>query len=400
MTYLKCRHCSETLNHSFLDLGHQPPSNAYLEEQHLCFSEVTYPLKVYVCTSCWLVQLPKHAEASELFNADYAYFSSTSSTWCEHSEAFVHHAVARLGLTENSMVTEIASNDGYLLQHLVALGIPCLGIEPTMATAHAAMTRGVPTLIDFFGSSLAKELDKSDLIVANNVLAHVPDINDFMEGLALLLKPEGMISIEFPHLLNLVRLNQFDTIYHEHYSYLSLDFVSRLSLSFGLQVIDVEAIHTHGGSLRIWLAHSGTFSPSSSVNEVLNAELDFGLRDLDVYKNMQTRANQVKYSLLKLLIDAKSRNKAVFGYGAAAKGNTLLNFAGVRDDLLPFVADRAPSKQGKFLPGSHIPIVHPDFLCNNNPDLVLLLPWNLLKEIKCQMPDYRFVTVIPNLHYC
>jgi len=399
MPNLKCRHCLSPLDHSFLDLGHQPPSNSYLDHQRLGLPEITYPLKTYVCTECWLVQLPKHAEAHELFTDDYAYFSSTSTTWCAHAEKFVNQAITRLGLTANSLVTEIASNDGYLLQYLVDLGIPCVGIEPTSATAQAAIKRGIPTIIRFFGVSLAQELEKADLIIANNVLAHVPDINNFMQGLALLLKPDGMISVEFPHLLNLLYGNQFDTIYHEHYSYLSLDIVVRLCTEFGLEVIDVERLNTHGGSLRVWAAHSGRYVPTKSVKVVLNLETKLGLRNLKSYDSLQSKADETKYALLKLLIDAKSRNEIVYGYGAAAKGNTLLNFAGIRSDLLPFVIDRAHSKQGKYLPGSHIPIVGPDQLDNCNPDLLLVLPWNLVREIKHQLPRYRLATVIPEVIY-
>lgn len=396
---LRCRHCLSPLDHSFLDLGHQPLSNSYLDQEQLCLPEITYPLKVYVCTECWLVQLPKHAEAAQLFNQDYSYFSSTSSTWCLHAQQFVTKAVARLNLTSNSLVTEIASNDGYLLQYLAALDIPCVGIEPSSATAKVAIDKGLPTIIDFFGSSLAQRLEKSDLVIANNVLAHVPDINDFIKGLALLLKSDGMISIEFPHLVNLIRFNQFDTIYHEHYSYLSLEFVLCLSATVGLQVVDVEALTTHGGSLRVWLAHQGMYTPTNTVKEVLEQERVFGITSLNRYSSMQTKADQVKYNLLNLLIDAKLSNKSVAGYGAAAKGNTLLNYAGVKSDLLPFVADRALSKQGKFLPGSHIPIVDTVILEECKPDLVLLLPWNLVKEVKSQLQSYQLVTVIPNVKY-
>ena len=267
-----CRHCGSPLVHEVIDLGHQPPSNAYLTEEQLALPEITYPLKVFVCSNCWLMQLPAHAAADQLFTPDYAYFSSTSSSWCAHAKSFVTQAIDRLGLDKSSHVVELASNDGYLLQYVKQQGIPCLGIEPTHATAEAARAKGIETLEEFFGIDLAEKLAKADLIVANNVLAHVPDINDFVAGIKCLLKPDGQASIEFPHLLNLLQGNQFDTIYHEHYSYISLKVVQRIAKAAGLQVVDVEQLQTHGGSLRIWLAHQGHVDEDESVSEVIALE--------------------------------------------------------------------------------------------------------------------------------
>lgn len=392
-----CRHCGSPLDHTVIDLGHQPPSNGYLTAEQLLGPEITYPLKVYVCTSCWLVQLPAHAAAEELFTADYAYFSSTSSSWCAHAERFVGEAVERLGLGANSLVVELASNDGYLLQYVQQRGIPCLGIEPTRATAEAAQAKGIETLERFFGLALAQGLEKADLVVANNVLAHVPDINDFVAGIACLLKPQGRASIEFPHLLRLLAGNQFDTIYHEHYSYLSLKVVQRIAAVSGLQVVDVEQLSTHGGSLRVWLGHQGAAEPTPAVAAVLADEAAAGLESLDAFDNFQCRAEAAKHGLMEFLLQAKTEGKRVLGYGAAAKGNTLLNYAGIRADLLLAVADRAPSKQGRYLPGSHIPVISPEELAAQHPDALLVLPWNLINELRQQWPNHALVTAIPSL---
>jgi len=392
-----CRHCLSPLEHTVIDLGHQPPSNAYLTAEQLLVPEVTYPLQVYVCTNCWLVQLPAHAAAEELFTEDYAYFSSTSSSWCAHSERFVDAAVERLELGAESKVVELASNDGYLLQYVQKRGIPCLGIEPTHATAEAARAKGIETIERFFGVALAEELEPADLIVANNVLAHVPDINDFVAGIARLLKPQGLASIEFPHLLRLLEGNQFDTIYHEHYSYLSLRVVQRIAVSAGLEVVDVEHLLTHGGSLRVWLARQGAAEPTEVVSKVLADEETAGLQSFSAYENFQQRAEAAKFGLLEFLLQAKRKGRRVLGYGAAAKGNTLLNYAGVKADLLAAVADRAPSKQGSYLPGSHIRVITPEELEGMNPDALLVLPWNLMNEISKQLPRNVLVTAIPSL---
>ena len=391
-----CRHCSSPLEFSVIDLGHQPPSNAYLTEASLLLAEVTYPMNVYLCTNCWLVQLPEHASANTLFDENYAYFSSTSSSWCSHSRRFAENAIAHFGLTENSFVIEIASNDGYLLQYFNQHGVPSLGIEPTHSTAVAAREKGVNTLEEFFGTKVAQALPKADLVIANNVLAHVPDINNFLKGISIVLKPTGKVSIEFPHLLQLLINNQFDTIYHEHYSYLSLSVVKRIAHTVGLVVIDVEELTTHGGSLRVWLSHeSQSDSVNSRVEDVIQKESDASLETTLPYKGFQDRAKSIKLDLLRFLISSHERNELVVGYGAAAKGNTLLNYSGVSTDLLPCVADKSKSKQHKYLPGSHIPVVTPEFMNNQNPDKILILPWNLADELKAQMPDRHLITFVP-----
>jgi SAM-dependent methyltransferase len=386
-----------------IDLGHQPPSNAYLTPEQLAEPEITYPLKVFVCTGCWLVQLPAHASAEQLFTADYAYFSSTSSSWCALAERFVSAAVERLELGPASQVVELASNDGYLLQYVQQRAIPCLGIEPTQATAEAARARGIPTIERFFGVALAEELvaegKAADLVVANNVLAHVPDINDFVAGIARLLKPKGRVSIEFPHLLRLLEGNQFDTIYHEHYSYLSLRVVQRIAKLAGLEVVDVEEISTHGGSLRVWLGHQNGAVVTDAVEQVLACEAKAGLETLEAYRGFQQRAEAAKHGLLEFLLQARREGKRVLGYGAAAKGNTQLNYAGIRADLVPAVADLAPSKQGKMLPGSHIPVISPEQLASEGADALLVLPWNLIEEVREQMPGTELVTAIPEVRH-
>lgn len=409
MTYY-CRHCGSHLSHEVIDLGHQPPSNAYLTTAQLLEPEITYPLKVYLCTQCWLMQLPAHAAAADLFTADYAYFSSTSKSWCAHAERFVESAIQRLGLTSESQVVEIASNDGYLLQYVQQQGIPCLGIEPTQATAAAARTRGIETLEQFFGVTLATDLvaggglvaGGADLVVANNVLAHVPDINDFIAGIAQLLKPTGRAAIEFPHLLRLLAGNQFDTIYHEHYSYLSLRVVQRLAVMVGLAVEDVEELPTHGGSLRVWLAHQGLAKPTVAVDKILTEEVEAGLETSVAYTHFQHRAEAAKNALLRFLLMAKEKKEQVLGYGAAAKGNTLLNYAGVRQDLLPAIYDAAIAKQYKFMPGSHIPILPSNQILKEQPNYVLILPWNIAAEVSEQNAALKqsgacFVTAIPFL---
>jgi len=399
MSQVCCRHCGSPLEHTVIDLGHQPPSNAYLTPEQLAEPEITYPLKVFVCGRCWLVQLPAHASAEQLFTADYAYFSSTSSSWCAHAERFVAAAVERLELGAASQVVELASNDGYLLQYVQQRGIPCLGIEPTHATAEAARALGIPTIERFFGVALAEELvaegKAADLVVANNVLAHVPDINDFVAGIARLLKPAGRASIEFPHLLRLLEGNQFDTIYHEHYSYLSLRVVQRIAKLAGLEVVDVEEISTHGGSLRVWLAPQVAAVATEAVGRLLAAEASAGLESLEAYQGFQKRAEAAKHALLEFLLQARREGKRVLGYGAAAKGNTLLNYAGIRADLLPAVADRAASKQGKLLPGSHIPVISPEQVQAESPDALLVLPWNLIEELRAQLYDHELLTAIP-----
>ncbi|MDH3325830.1 MAG: class I SAM-dependent methyltransferase [Gammaproteobacteria bacterium] len=405
---MNCRHCTNPLSHVFLDIGFAPPSNAYLTKQQLKEPEVYYPLKVFVCDSCWLVQTEDYACADVLFDKDYAYFSSTSSSWLEHARCYVEDIVPKLQLDENSFVIEIASNDGYLLKNFISNGIPCLGIEPTQSTAAAAEALGIPVVREFFGADLAKTLSKSgrkaDLIIGNNVFAHVPDINDFTAGLKCVLNLEGSITLEFPHLLNLISENQFDTVYHEHFSYLSLNSVSTILKKQDLRVWDVERLSTHGGSLRVFICHIESSKASSTVvSEILQQEKAYGLLSLKPYELFQVNANKVKNDLVQFLISEHSKGKRIAAYGAAAKGNTLLNYGGVKPDLIEFVCDAAESKQNKFLPGSHIPILMPSALREKKPDWVIIFPWNLVDEIK-NAHSYigewggKFVTAVPKLN--
>ncbi|WP_234053126.1 MULTISPECIES: class I SAM-dependent methyltransferase [unclassified Xanthobacter] len=404
---MKCRHCSAPLAHTFLDLGFAPPSNAYLCAADLHRPEVYFPLKVKVCDRCWLVQTEDYAAADALFTPGYAYFSSTSSSWLAHAARYVEKMIGKLELDAGSFVIEVASNDGYLLKNFVAAGIPCLGIEPTASTADAAEKLGIPVLRKFFGAAvgrrLAAEGQQADLVIGNNVYAHVPDINDFTAGLAAVLKPTGTITLEFPHLMRLIDEAQFDTVYHEHFSYLSLRTVGRLFASAGLRVFDVEELPTHGGSLRIFGCHHEDARPTSAaVHDLLALERERGLEDLATYSAFQARADRIKDDLLSFLIARKREGRRVAAYGAAAKGNTLLNYAGVKPDLLPFVCDAAPSKQGHFMPGSHIPILPPSALLEQPVDDVLILPWNIADEVRRQNAELaargtRFVTAVPRL---
>lgn len=392
---MKCRHCGTELAMPFLDLGSAPPSNSYLTSAALHASEKWYPLKVMVCTKCWLVQTEDFADHEDLFSADYAYFSSFSDSWLRHARSYVKAMAGRFALGDTSHVVEIAANDGYLLQYVRERGIPCLGVEPTASTAAAAREKGVDIVESFFGRGLANELlaagKAADLMVANNVLAHVPDINDFVGGFALLLKENGVATFEFPHLLRLVEGVHFDTVYHEHFSYLSLSVVMRIFERSGLRVCDVEELPTHGGSLRVFAqrADTGTLPVTSSVEQMLGRESAAGLMTASYYQGFQPRAEKIKDDLLEFLVDAKRSGKTVAAYGAAAKGNTLLNFAGIRVDLVEFVVDRNPSKQGKFMPGSRIPIVGEDHLKTKRPDVVLVLPWNLRSEVDAQLAYIR-----------
>ena len=404
---MNCRHCQAPLEHTFVDLGFAPPSNAYLTKSDLTRPEKYYPLKVKVCIQCWLVQTEDYAEADELFNSDYAYFSSTSTSWLEHAGAYAEKVIDQFNLDSESFVIEVASNDGYLLKNFVEAGIPCLGIEPTDSTAAAAEKIGIPVLRDFFGEKLGGKLaiegKQADLIAGNNVYAHVPDINDFTKGLMLALKAGGTITLEFPHIMRLIEHAQFDTIYHEHFSYLSLFTVSRIFESVGLRVWDVDQLSTHGGSLRIYGCHAhDERETNEAVQQILDKEKGAGLQSLHMYQNFQPRANQIKNDLLTYLLEAKRNGKQVAAYGAAAKGNTLLNYAGVKPDLLSFVCDAAEAKQGKYLPGSHIPIRSPKALSAESLDDVLILPWNIAEEIKNQLDDLsvknvRFITAVPEL---
>lgn len=404
---MNCRHCGEPLQHTFLDLGFAPPSNSYLSGAELNAPEIYFPLKLKVCDNCWLVQTEDYAKAELFFSKDYAYFSSTSTSWMEHAARYAESITDRLGLSASSFVIEVASNDGYLLRNFLAAGIPCLGIEPTASTAAAAERLGIPVVREFFGEELGKRLARdgqaADLIAGNNVYAHVPDINDFTRGLKAALKSGGTITLEFPHLMRLIEHTQFDTVYHEHFSYLSLYTVSRIFAAAGLRVFDVEELPTHGGSLRVFGCHADDArADGGRVAAVLRAEADAGLQNLDIYQAFQERANEVKNGLLSFLLDQKRAGKKVAAYGAAAKGNTLLNYAGVKPDLLSFVCDAAPSKQGKHLPGSHIPIFAPEKLMAEKPDFVLILPWNIAAEVMQQTSYIRewggqFACAVPTL---
>lgn len=404
---MKCRHCGSALALSMIDLGSAPPSNAYLSAERLHQPELWYPLRVLVCESCWLAQTEDFARADELFAGDYAYFSSYSSSWLEHARRYVADMRQRFGLGAASQVVEVAANDGYLLRQVREAGIPCYGVEPTASTAAAARALGLEIIERFFGTALAGELSaagrQADLIAANNVLAHVPDINDFVAGFALLLRPGGVATFEFPHLLRLLAESQFDTIYHEHYSYLSLTSVTHIFAANGLQVFDVDELPTHGGSLRVFAQRAdGPHPLAPTVAAILEDEARAGLTRRDTYLELQTQAETIKNTLLRSLLDFQARGARVGAYGAAAKGNTLLNFAGVRPDLLPWVVDRNPHKQGQYLPGSRIPIVSVDHLWAQRPDYVLILPWNLRDEVSNQLGAIRdwggrFVTAVPEL---
>ena len=404
---MNCRHCKIPLTHIFLDLGVAPPSNAYLTAEQLTQQETKFPLKLYVCDRCWLVQTEDVTAADKLFTNDYAYFSSVSQGWLSHAERYCHQIIQRLQLDQNSLIVEVAANDGYLLKNFVAAAIPCLGIEPTDSTADHAEKLGIPILREFFGQQLAQELTEkskqADLIIGNNVYAHVPDINDFTAGLKTLLKKDGTITLEFPHLLQLIQHRQFDTVYHEHFSYLSLNTVCQIFDKEGLRVFDVETLPTHGGSLRIYACHhADKRSTEPDVIRLLAEEKTFGLSKLNTYTGFQGYAEHIKQQLIDFLTEQKRLNKSVIAYGAAAKGNTLLNYAGISTDLLPLVVDAAASKQGKYLPGSHIPILAPDQISLKKPDFVLILPWNIAEEVMQQQSHIRewggqFVTVIPEL---
>ena len=389
---MNCRFCDAALTCEFLDLGTAPPSNAFLSADDLVRPEQWFPLKLYACSACHLVQVDEVQAHDQLFASDYVYFSSYSRSWLDHAERYVALVVDRLGLDESSLVVELASNDGYLLQYVAARGIPCLGIEPTEGTASVARKRGIETLVRFFGRGFADELaserGRADLIVGNNVLAHVPDINDFVAGIARLLSEQGTATLEFPHLLELVANRQFDTVYHEHFSYLSFHTVQRIFANHGLKVWDVEALPTHGGSLRVWACREGaTHAPTPAVEKMLAREAAAGMMDLGWYQDFQRVAECVKDEFLSFLLKQKRLGKRVAAYGAAAKGNTLINFAGIRSDLISFVVDASPHKQGRFLPGSRIPVVDEAMLERARPDFVVILPWNLRDEISRQL-DY------------
>ena len=402
----RCRFCDQPLEVVLVDLGMSPLSNAFIRPEQLRSMEPFYPLTVYVCTECFLVQVPMFEAPEEIFG-DYVYFSSYSDAWLRHAEEYCVMICKRLRLDQNSRVVEIASNDGYLLQYLKAGGIPVLGIEPAANVARVAEERGIRTVTEFFGRELARRLaaegESADLLLGNNVLAHVPDINDFVGGLKILLAPEGTITMEFPHLLRLMDETQFDTIYHEHFSYLSLTAVDTIFAAHGLTITDVEELPTHGGSLRIYAAHREVNpSRAPAVAELAQREIAAGLRSRQAYETFSARVAAVKRALLRFLIDVREAGKVVAAYGAAAKGNTLLNYCGVRRDLIDYAVDRSPHKQGLFLPGTHIPVLGPEHVRETRPDYLLILPWNIKAEIMEQMAFIRewggqFVTAIPSV---
>ncbi|MBL1140651.1 MAG: methyltransferase domain-containing protein [Proteobacteria bacterium] len=404
---MKCRHCKSELEYKFLDLGFMPPSNAYLTNKELNKPELTFPLRLFVCSNCWLVQTDDYTCAEDLFTDKYAYFSSISKQWLLHAKNYVDSISNKIGITKNSYVVEIAANDGYLLKNFVAARVPCLGIEPTASTADNAEEQGIPICREFFTKALALKLKnenkQADLIIGNNVFAHVPDINDFSEGMKILLKESGTITLEFPHLMELLKHKQFDTVYHEHFSYLSLFTVNNIFKNVGLKIWDIDKLETHGGSLRVYGCHlDDPREVSEIVNKIILEEEQLGLYDLDIYNSFQKHVDNIKNNFLSFIIKQKKKGKKIVAYGAAAKGNTLLNYAGVKSDLISCVYDAAPAKQGNYLPGSHIPILHPDEIDNDRPDFMIILPWNISNEIIQQLQHIndwgcKFVTAIPEI---
>jgi hypothetical protein len=405
---MNCRYCHHPLRFVFIDLVNSPASNSFLTKTQLNEPEIFYPLKVFVCEECFLVQVDEYKKSDAIFNGDYAYFSSYSKSWLEHAKSYTDSMIARFGFNEVTKVIEIASNDGYLLQYFKERNIPVLGIEPTTNTAEVAIAKGIDTVTEFFGTNFAQRLFnkgvKADLLLGNNVLAHVPDINDFVGGLKIVLKTEGVITMEFPHLMQLLDNNQFDTIYHEHFSYLSFYTVKQIFESKGLEMFDVEEISTHGGSLRVFAKHKEDTTKiiSDNVAKLIAKETNKGINNLNYYKGFQERAEKIKLDLWTFLIEQKRQGKKVSAYGAAAKGNTLLNYCGIKNDLIDFVVDANPHKRDKFLPASHIPVVNEDVLKAEKPDYVIILPWNLTSEITEQLGyikewNAHFVVVIPNL---
>ncbi len=405
---MNCRFCNNTLTNTFIDLVNSPASNSFLTLEQLNEPETFFPLRVFTCDKCFLVQIDEYKQSEAIFNGDYVYFSSFSTSWLTHVKSYVELMTNRFGLNKDSQVIEIASNDGYLLQYFVDKNIPVLGIEPTENTAKVAIEKGVNTITRFFGTELANELSKNgtkaDLFLGNNVLAHVPDIVDVVKGIKIILKPQGVVTIEFPHLMQLVDNNQFDTIYHEHFSYLSFFSVKQIFEAQGLEMFDVEEIPTHGGSLRIYAKHKEDNSKiiSENVSQLINKEIAKGINTLTYYEDFGQKVSKVKLDFLDFLIQQKRNNKKVAGYGAAAKGNTLLNFCGVKNDMIDFVVDRNPAKQNMFLPASHIPVYAEAALKVNKPDYIIIFPWNLKVEVIEQLSYARewgakFVIPIPYL---
>ncbi|MDE3185321.1 MAG: methyltransferase domain-containing protein [Bacteroidota bacterium] len=405
---MKCRFCKTELTHLFIDLFNSPASNSFLSKEELNEPETYFPLKVFTCPKCFLVQIDEYKKTEDIFSHQYAYFSSYSSAWLAHAKKYTEMMMGRFGYNENSQIIEIASNDGYLLQYFKEKKVPVLGVEPAKNTSDVAKQKGIESINEFFGTKLAKEMVskniKADLLIGNNVLAHVPDIVDFVTGLKLVLKDDGVITMEFPHLMQLIENNQFDTIYHEHFSYLSLHTVKKIFESQKLEIFDVDEISTHGGSIRIYAKHREDTNKeiSKNVGLLLEKENHKGITDLNYYRHFTEKALQIKLALTTFLLDKKNERKRVAAYGAAAKGNTLLNYCGIKSDLIEYVVDANPHKQNKFLPGSHIPVVDEQFLKNHIPDYVLILPWNLKEEISEQLSYIRnwngkFVTAIPVL---
>ena len=405
---MQCRFCKTELENVFIDLGSSPASNSFLTLNQLNEPEIFYPLKVYTCHHCFLVQVDEYKKSDAIFDSNYVYFSSFSSSWLQHAKDYTGLMTDRFGYNEDSLVIEVASNDGYLLQYFKQKNIPVLGIEPTANTAAAAKEKGIDSLVDFFGSRLANELAakniKADLLLGNNVLAHVPDIVDFVNGLKIVLKETGVITMEFPHLMQLIDNNQFDTIYHEHFSYLSFHTVKEIFASQGLEMFDVQEIPTHGGSLRIYAKHQTdvTKKITENVAALLKKEAVKGLRSLDYYDHFQQQALKVKLDITEFLIDQERAGKKGAAYGAAAKGNTMLNYCGIKNELIEFVVDANPHKQNKYLPASHIPVVNELYLKTSKPDFVIIFPWNLKDEITSQLSYIKdwggqFVVAIPYL---
>lgn len=404
---MNCRHCKTKISHVFCDLQTCPPSNAMINPNEINHPETYFPLKVFVCENCWLVQVDEIEKAEDIFNDEYTYFSSFSTSWLEHARRYSDYMISRFGFDSTSMVVEIASNDGYLLQYFKEKNIPVLGVEPTSNTAKVAKEKGIESINDFFGSLLAEQKlkGKADLIIGNNVLAHVPEINDFVKGVKIALKANGVNTFEFPHLCKLVEYNQFDTIYHEHFSYLSLTALKSVFESQGLEIFDVQELNTHGGSLRIFTKHIEDNSKNieHNVTNMLEYEASVGISTLKYYSGFQNKVDKIKDSFVSFLLKAKNENKKVVGYGAAAKGNTLLNYSGVKgSDLLEYVVDASPFKQNKLLPGSRISVFHPDKLLETKPDYIVIFPWNLKEEISLQLSPLRsmgtkFVVAIPEL---
>ncbi len=405
---MKCRFCENELRHEFINLVNSPPSNSFLSKEELNSPEAFFPLRLFVCDNCFLVQTDEYKKHEDIFNSNYAYYSSISASWLNHCENYVEDITSKLNLNSQSFVIEVASNDGYLLQYFKNKNIPCLGIEPTTNTANVAKEKGIETLVDFFNPKTAQKINeqysKADLIIGNNVIAHDPNLNSFVSSLKSILKPTGTITIEIPHLYQLITNNQFDTIYHEHFSYFSLYTHLKIYQKHNLDIYDVKEISTHGGSLRLFIKHKEDNSKqiSNSINNILLKEKEINLDKINGYLNFQTKANTVKYDLLDFIINAKRNGSKIAGYGAAAKGNTLLNYCGIKNDLIDFIVDKSGFKQNKYTPGTHIPIKNEEFLKQEKPNYILILPWNIKEEIMAQLNyvrewDAKFVIAIPEL---